>query len=79
MTLGLLRIALPSLDDAGRAAVLRERAQRRGLAIDDAAIEYLLVHRGRELSALVALLDRLDRESLAAKRRITVPFLRATL
>ncbi len=37
-----VRIALPVLDDAGRAAVLRERAQRRGLVIDDAAIEWLL-------------------------------------
>jgi len=74
-----VRIALPVLDDAGRTAVLRERAQRRGLAIDDAAIEWLLVHSGRELSGLVALLDRLDRESLAAKRRITVPFLRSVL
>lgn len=74
-----VRIALPALDDAGRAAVLRERAQRRGLVIDDAAIEWLLTHSGRELGALVAVLDRLDRESLAAKRRITVPFLRSVL
>ncbi|HEY9256237.1 MAG TPA: DnaA regulatory inactivator Hda [Stenotrophomonas sp.] len=74
-----VRIALPVLDDAGRAAVLRERAQRRGLVIDDAAIEWLLTHSGRELGALVAVLDRLDRESLAAKRRITVPFLRSVL
>jgi len=74
-----VRIALPALDDAGRAAVLRERAQRRGLVIDDAAIEWLLTHSGRELGGLVALLDRLDRESLAAKRRITVPFLRSVL
>lgn len=74
-----VRIALPVLDDASRAAVLRERAQRRGLVIDDAAIEWLLTHSGRELGALVAVLDRLDRESLAAKRRITVPFLRSVL
>ena len=31
------------------------------------------------LGGLVVLLDRLDRESLAAKRRITVPFLRQVL
>lgn len=74
-----VRIALPVLDDEGRAAVLRERAQRRGLVIDDAAIEWLLTHSGRELAALVAVLDKLDRESLAAKRRITVPFLRSVL
>ncbi|MCC8539232.1 DnaA regulatory inactivator Hda [Xanthomonas axonopodis pv. poinsettiicola] len=71
-----IRIGLPVLDDAARAAVLRDRAQRRGLALDEAAIDWLLTHSGRELAGLVALLDRLDRESLAAKRRITVPFLR---
>ncbi|MFT4248222.1 MAG: DnaA regulatory inactivator Hda [Pseudomonas sp.] len=73
------RSNLPVLDDAGRAAVLRERAQRRGLVLEDAAIDWLLAHGERELVALVALLDRLDRESLAAKRRVTVPFLRRVL
>ena len=33
----------------------------------------------RDLASLTALLDRLDRASLAAQRRITVPFLRQTL
>ncbi len=74
-----VRIALPTLDDAGRAAVLRDRAQRRGLALDEAAIDWLLAHSDRELAGLVALLERLDRESLAAQRRITVPFLRRVL
>ncbi|MCC4607665.1 DnaA regulatory inactivator Hda [Xanthomonas campestris pv. zinniae] len=74
-----IRIGLPVLDDAARAAVLRDRAQRRGLALDEAAIDWLLTHSERELAGLVALLDRLDRESLAAKRRITVPFLRRVL
>ncbi|RBF29297.1 DnaA regulatory inactivator Hda, partial [Xanthomonas oryzae pv. oryzae] len=45
----------------------------------EAAIDWLLTHGERELARLVALLDRLDRESLAAKRRITVPFLRRVL
>ena len=73
------RLSLPALDDAGRAAVLRERAQRRGLVLEDAALDWLLAHTERDMPALVALLDRLDRESLAAKRRITVPFLRRVL
>lgn len=74
-----VRLNLPVLDDAGRAAVLRERAQRRGLVLEDAAIDWLLVHGERDLSTLMTLLDRLDRESLAAKRRVTVPFLRRVL
>ncbi|WP_434030286.1 DnaA regulatory inactivator Hda [[Pseudomonas] boreopolis] len=73
------RITLPALDDSGRAAVLRDRAQRRGLVLEEAAIDWLLVHGEREPAALVRLLDRLDRESLAAKRRVTVPFLRRVL
>lgn len=73
------RITLHTLDDAGRRELLRRRATRRGLAIDEAAIDWLLHHVDRDLSSLTALLDRLDRASLAAQRRITVPFLRQVL
>ena len=73
------RIALEPLDDRGRAEVLRLRAQRRGLQLDEAAIEWLLRRVDRDLVSLTALLDRLDRESLAAQRRLTVPFLRSVL
>ena len=73
------RIALEPLDDSGRADVLRLRAHRRGLQLDDAAIDWLLKRVDRDLVSLTALLDRLDRESLAAQRRLTVPFLRSVL
>lgn len=73
------RAALPVLDDAGRAEVLRDRAQRRGLILEPAAIDWLLSRTGRELEHLVRLLDQLDRASLAAQRRVTVPFLRQVL
>ena len=74
-----LRVVLEPLDDDGRADVLRARAERRGLALDPAAIDWLLRREGRELAHLTALLDRLDRASLAAQRRVTVPFLRQVL
>ena len=74
-----LRFTLHPLDDAGRRDVLRDRAQRRGLILEEAALDWLLTRTDRDLGALVALLDRLDRASLAAQRRITVPFLRQTL
>lgn len=73
------RIALEPLDDDGRADVLRLRAERRGLQLDDAALEWLLKRVNRDLVSLTALLDHLDRESLAAQRRLTVPFLRSVL
>lgn len=74
-----LRLMLDPLDDEGRRDVLRDRAQRRGLVLEDAALDWLLTRTDRDLGALVALLDRLDRASLAAQRRITVPFLRQVL
>lgn len=73
------RVVLTTLDDAGRREMLRLRAQRRGLVIEDAAIDWLLKRVDRDLASLAALLDTLDRASLAAQRRITVPFLRQTL
>jgi DnaA family protein len=73
------RIALEPLDEAGRREVLRQRAARRGLELDEAVLDYLFRRVGRDLGSLTALLDRLDRASMAAQRRITVPFLRAQL
>jgi len=74
-----IRISLLPLEDAGRRAVLRDRAQRRGLVLDDVALDWLLRRVGRDVASLTGLLDKLDRASLAAQRRITVPFLRDTL
>lgn len=73
------RIVLQPLDDAARAELLRDRARRRGLVLEETAIDWMLSRTDRNLASLVALLDRLDRESLAAQRRITVPFLRQVM
>ncbi|MEO8160214.1 MAG: DnaA regulatory inactivator Hda [Arenimonas sp.] len=73
------RIALDPLDEPGRREVLRQRAARRGLELDEAVLDYLFRRVGRDLGSLTVLLDRLDQASLAAQRRLTVPFLRAQL
>ena len=73
------RVVLSPLDDEARREVLRDRARRRGLALDEAAIDWLLRRRGRDLATLTGLLDVLDRASLAAQRKVTVPFLREAL
>ena len=74
-----IRLTLQPLDEAARRDVLRARAARRGLDLEDAVLDYLLRRVERDLGSLTALLDRLDRASLAAQRRITVPFLRGVL
>ena len=74
-----VRVPLPALDDAGRHDLLRLRAERRGLQVDAATIDWLLRRVDRDLLALTALLDRLDHASLASQRRLTVPFVRQVL
>lgn len=70
---------LKPLSDAERREAVQQRARARGLTLDDAVIEFLFAHSPRDLGSLSALIERIDRESLAAKRRITVPFLRGLL
>ena len=73
------RLNLESLDDEGRRCVLLQRALQRGLELDDNVLDTMFKRVGRDLLTLTTLLDKLDRESLAAQRKITVPFLRKLL
>jgi DnaA-homolog protein len=72
-------IQLSLLDDQQRRNVLQNRARARGLDIDDAVFDYVFTRVGRDLITLTVLLDRLDRASLAAQRRVTIPFLKTVL
>ncbi|TXI76917.1 MAG: DnaA regulatory inactivator Hda [Dokdonella sp.] len=71
--------SLRPLDEAGRRTVLRERAAQRGIALEDEVMDWLFNRHSRDLATLTSLLDRIDRAALAAKRRVTVPFLRQLL
>lgn len=73
------RFSLAPPDEAVRRLVLQQRAARRGLELDEAVLDFLMRRVGRDLAGLTALLDRLDKASLAAQRRITIPFLRGQL
>jgi len=70
---------LLELDDARRLEALRRRARERGFDIGKAAAEYLLRRQPRDMRYLMGLVERLDVASLAAKRRVTIPFLRELL
>jgi DnaA-homolog protein len=73
------RLNIKTLDDDGRRAVLLHRAEQRGLELDEPVLDYMFKRVGRDLLSLTTLLDKLDRESLAAQRKITVPFLKKNL
>jgi len=70
---------LKPLSDTDKCAVLQMRARARGLHMPDAVARYLLTREARDLPALLATLDVLDRASLVAQRRLTVPFVREVL
>jgi len=70
---------LQDLDEAEQAEALRLRASRRGLELGSEGALYLVHRLPRDMHSLCAVLDRLDEASLAAQRRLTVPFLRAAL
>jgi DnaA family protein len=55
---------------------LQLRAQQRGLALSNEVTHYLLTHVSRSMSDLVVLLDKLDYESLAEQRKLTIPFIK---
>lgn len=73
---GAVTYRLAQLDDAERAKALRLHAAARGLTLDAAAADFLLARVARDMAALTSWLARLDRASLSAQRRLTIPFIR---
>ncbi|VVE25816.1 DnaA regulatory inactivator Hda [Pandoraea pneumonica] len=67
------------LDDDGKKQALQNAARERGLQLAADVPAYLLTHFQRDMSSLMALLDRLDRFSMEQKRAVTLPLLRQML
>jgi DnaA family protein len=67
------------LTDAQKSAAMARHAQSRGVVIGGEVIDWLLQTMPRDLPTLLAVIDSLDRHSLAAKRAITLPLAREWL
>jgi DnaA-homolog protein len=67
---------LEPLAESRQASALRRRAERRGLELPDETLAFLTRRAPRDFATLCRMLDALDLESLAAQRRLTVPFVR---
>ena len=67
---------LEPLAESEQPAALRLRAERRGLELPEETIGFLTRRAPRDFATLCRMLDELDTESLAAQRRLTVPFVR---
>lgn len=68
---------LVALSDAEKIAALQQRAARRGLDLPEETANYLLNRQQRDMHSLCATLDALDTASLAAQRKLTLPFVKS--
>jgi DnaA family protein len=74
-----LTLKIQPLSDTGRISALSFKANQMGFEISSQAGHFLLTHYDRDLSSLWELLKKLDLASLAAKRKLTIPFLKQIL
>jgi DnaA-homolog protein len=74
-----LTLKMQPLCDDDKITALIFKAGQMGFEISPQAGRFLLTHYDRDWSSLWALLKKLDQASLAAKRKLTVPFLKQIL
>ena len=70
---------LQPLQDTEKLTVLIMRAERRGMTLSEEVGKYILNHCPRHMSTLFAALEALDKASLAAQRKLTIPFVKTIL
>ena len=70
---------LQLLTDAEKLQMLMLRAKQRGMLLSEEVAKFILTHCPRDMSALFAALDQLDKMSLAAQRKLTIPFVKIIL
>ena len=67
------------LSDDDKSEALKIRAKQRGFELNDRVVDYLFRHYPRDIGSLMDILDKLDKESLRLKTKITVPFLKQVI
>ncbi|MCK9503449.1 MAG: DnaA regulatory inactivator Hda [Porticoccaceae bacterium] len=65
-------------NDEEKLAILRFRASRLGLELGEDVALFILTRGSRNMDQLMTYLKQLDAESLRARRRITIPFVKET-
>lgn len=70
---------LKGLSDEQRLVALQHRARARGLELPQEVGQFLLRRYPRDMSTLFGLLEVLDRASLEAKHKLTLPFVKSVL
>lgn len=74
-----LVVELKELDDEHKVLTLQQQAEERGFHLPDSVALFLIKRCGRNMHELQKMLERLDHASLAAQRKITIPFVKHIL
>jgi len=67
---------IKSPNDDLKIEILKQKAGARSFELGDDVIEYLIRRVDRDLGSLMKILDEIDHASLAAKQKITIPFVK---
>lgn len=67
------------LSDDDKQKLLQQKARLRGIDLPDEVARFLLNRQQREIRALVAILDKLDKASIVHQRKLTIPFVKDVL
>jgi DnaA family protein len=70
---------LQPLSDAEKLETFMMRAAHRGMTLNEDVAKFILTHCPRHMSTLFAALDALDKMSIAAQRKLTIPFVKEIL
>ncbi len=70
---------LATRSDESLCLIIQFRLEHRGLEASDECIKFLLTRVDRELSNLMLIVNELDKKSLQAKRKLTIPFIKQAL
>ena len=63
-------------DDQLKIEILKRKAKERSFELSNNVAEFLIHRISRDLNSLIKILDDIDRSSLAAKRKVTIPFVK---
>lgn len=74
-----LSLEIMPLTDVEKIKALQLRADIRGFHLSDDVSNYLIHHYSRNMRDLFEVFEKLDQASLAAKRKLTIPFVKSVI
>tara|TARA_Y100001935_G_scaffold223408_1_gene198800 strand:- start:32923 stop:33591 length:669 start_codon:yes stop_codon:yes gene_type:complete len=70
---------IQELNDKYKKDLLRNLAERKGLNMSSSVASFLIDHHKRDYNSLLLLVEKLDHDSLAEKKKLSIPFVKARL